>query len=342
MKNSGTLIFLLTLVVVLASCTTNEQGVEQLPESVNSQDDGETRQLEELAMTYANLQNELTTVIGTSGEISQSRYEEIMSIIQELETAGYPAENVNALKSKMERIKKPVETIAPPQSTSQNTSDYGRQAVSNGTPTGTEQEEAKADACESNEFPVFTHHITDFGRITSIQTPPMIVSGFLKTHSYIETNGKRVPVYAPVDMTLVSGSFYVNGPYTLNFKVGCGISLRFGHITQPIDEIKEVFQSEPAEDSRDQAITKTIRFRAGDIVAYTTGTNQAGNWDFGVYNSGVSNRYAASPDWSSSPTYTTAVCPFDYFTPELRSEYADKYNLIRQGVGGPDGQSFCE
>ena len=122
-------------------------------------------------------------------------------------------------------------------------------------------------------------------------------------------------------MTLITGAHTVDGPYGFIFRVSCEVQLRFGHITEPIQEIKDVFPSTPAQDSRDQKIDHEIFFKAGEVIAYTTGTEMAGNWDFGVYNSVTSNRYASDPQWNISATYTTAVCPFDYFHANLKSVY---------------------
>ncbi|MBI2610510.1 hypothetical protein HYW60_01065 [Candidatus Kaiserbacteria bacterium] len=197
--------------------------------------------------------------------------------------------------------------------------------------------------CESNSSPVFTNHITDMSKVNYIVPPPTMGAGpSLKPHSYIGTDHARVPVYAPIDMTLITGAHTFDGPYGFIFKVNCEVQLRFGHITEPIQEIKDVFPSTPAQDSRDQKIDHEIFFKAGDVIAYTTGTEMAGNWDFGVYNSATSNRYANDPEWNISATYTTAVCPFDYFEASLRQAYVSKFNSAILGGNPPHGESFCK
>lgn len=163
----------------------------------------------------------------------------------------------------------------------------------------------------------------------------------LKTHSYIGTDGANVPVYAPAALTLNAGSHYVGGPYTIEFLASCEVTVRFGHITAPVDRIKNLLPSEPGNSSATQYLTP-LKFAAGELVGYTTGTSQAGNWDFGVYNSATSNRYAGDPDWGWSTTYTTAVCPFDYFTSGLKSEYVAKFDPDILGGNPPHGESFCE
>ena len=199
-----------------------------------------------------------------------------------------------------------------------------------------------APNCISNQSPVFTNHITDTSKVSYVAPPPTIGSGpSLKTHSYVGTNHINVPVYAPAAMILKSGSHYVGGPYTFEFQVSCEVTVRFGHITNPIDAIRKLLPSEPQSGSQTQELSP-VSFAAGELVAYTTGTDAAGNWDFGVYNSAVSNRYASDPNWSQSTTYTTAVCPFDYFTPDLKSAYTAKFDSEILGGNPPHGESFCK
>ncbi|OGH93592.1 MAG: hypothetical protein A2538_05195 [Candidatus Magasanikbacteria bacterium RIFOXYD2_FULL_41_14] len=198
--------------------------------------------------------------------------------------------------------------------------------------------------CLPNTNPIFTHHITDIAKINNIVIPPNFVGTDLKTHSYIETDHARVPIYAPVDMILTGGAYYKSGPYRLDFQISCEITLRLAHITEPIIKITDVFPSTPAlaSDSRDQPTKNQIKFKAGDLIGYTTGTNVAGNWDFGVYNSATKNKYTDNTNFNSSWVYTTAVCPYDYFTSELKSAYTNKYNIRSNDGAKPDGESFCK
>lgn len=200
------------------------------------------------------------------------------------------------------------------------------------------------DQCKSNPSPTFTHNITDVSKIVNIVIPPNFVAGDLKTHSYIETDHAKVPVYAPADMTLTGGSYYISGPYRLDFQVSCEVTMRFAHITEPIQEIKNILPSTPApaNNSRDQAIKNQISFKAGDLIGYTTGTDRAGNWDFGVYNANTKNKYADDEKLNFSRINTTAVCPFDYFSAELKISYKAKYNARINTGAKADGESFCK
>jgi len=199
--------------------------------------------------------------------------------------------------------------------------------------------------CVSNPSPTFTNHITDMSKVDYLVPPPTIESGInLKPHGYIGTNGVNVPLYAPVAMTLKDGAYYVNGPYLLDFEVSCEVTVRFGHMTNPVESIKKLFPNEPETDSRTHELSP-VSFAAGELIGYTTGTagaNAAGNWDFGVYNSSITNRYANDPKWNNHLTNTTAVCPFDYFTPDLKMAYISKFDYKSMAGNPPEGVSFCQ
>ncbi len=320
---------IILLIIFLTACAKIPQDEVKEENMVDRSVD--LRLTEELNRTYFALLIEFDMAQRNGGQISQERFFEINATIQTLEAKGLDIEKVSNLKMKLQSLKLPE-----PQTTIQNDKQPSAQ-IPRVAPIA-----LQGTGCISNASPVFIRHITDFDKISFIQTPPMLVSGQLKTHSYIETQKQRVPVYAPVDMVLVTGAHYVGGPYGFVFEVSCEISMRYGHITEPINEIKEVFPSVPSTDSRNQEIAHRINFKAGDLLGYTMGTTQAGNWDFGVYDSTTKNKYAASTVWNYSTTYTTAVCPYDYFNSELKSQYTKKFNLVEYGNAKRDGESFCD
>lgn len=199
--------------------------------------------------------------------------------------------------------------------------------------------------CSDNSQPIFIHDITDVSKINYIAPPPTMGAGpSLKTHAYIGTDHIRVPIYAPADIRLATGSYYENGPYTLVFQVSCQVSIRFNHITEPSAAIKAAFPALPAgpNESRYQDLSAHPSFKAGDLIGYTTGTSESGNWDFGVYNSTVKNKYYNDPTWGDTVVNTTAICPFDYFPANLRAGYVSKFNSTILGDNPPDGESFCK
>lgn len=231
-------------------------------------------------------------------------------------------------------------TAAPSTSSSSNSSTNTVES----TPTSTSNNTDSA-ACQSNVSPTFTSHITDISKVESVVIPPRIIGGYLKTHSYLNTNHQRAPIYAPAAMTLYGGVHLSHGSdpddYGMDFKVSCEVMVRIGHVTDPIQSIKDTFPVATVSSETIYDIA-AINFAAGDLIGYTTGTSLAGNWDFGVYNSSTTNRYASNPDWNNSAIYTTAVCPYDYFSASLKSDYSSKYLADFGGTTPDGGSSFCQ
>ena len=281
--------------------------------------------VEDIDQQFAVLDNELVVAKASGSFLSLTHANRILSDITMLENRRYP-------KSETERLRTTVFGLSP------ELQDQAKQKQ--GTPSA--YVSAATLNCQSNSAPVFTNDITDMNTVNYIGPPPTMGAGpSLKTHSYIGTDHARVPVYAPAAMILESGSHYVGGPYMMEFLVSCEVKVRFGHITEPVEAIKKLLPTEPKEDSRTQELAP-IFFAAGELVGYTTGTSVAGNWDFGVYNSTVRNRYTDDPQWGNSTTYTTAVCPFDYFSASLKPRYFSKFNSAALGGNPPHGEPFCK
>lgn len=197
--------------------------------------------------------------------------------------------------------------------------------------------------CENNLNPVFTSYLIDPNSVTNIRPPPNVhkASGDLKTHSYIDTKNAGLPIYAPADMELIKGSHYIGGPYYFDFRVTCEVSLRLAHIIDPVKKIKDAFPAEPTQNAPEILLSIPIKFKAGELIAYSGGPPHVLNmgFDFGVYNSTKPNRYAST---KTSSIYTTAVCPYDYFISSIKSEYQSKYDLIDHAGMTFDGESFCK
>lgn len=273
------------------------------------------------------LEREISVVASDGRPIGPEHFIRLNTQLDEALTAGANQESIQKLRTLLA-------TVDPNAISS---------ASSHATPSPTPPPTAAPSKqnCTSNPSPVFTNHITDIHKVNYVATPPTMGAGpSLKTHSYIGTDHARVPIYAPTAMTLKSGSHYVGGPYMFEFQVSCEVVVRFGHVTNPVDSIKNLLPSEPKSGSQTQELNP-VSFAAGEVIAYTTGTDAAGNWDFGVYNSATTNRYVNDANWNNSATYTTAVCPFEYFTQDLKSMYASKFNASILGGNPPHGESFC-
>ncbi|MFT7507487.1 MAG: hypothetical protein ACI92I_000642 [Acidimicrobiales bacterium] len=193
------------------------------------------------------------------------------------------------------------------------------------------------ETCVSNSAPVFTHDITDVSRIYQITPPGTIFSNdVVKSHSYLWIeDGKKVPVYAPVDMNLSSGSYSSNGTvahFLLFFKVSCEVEVKFDHILEPVQAIRDVLPAEPAlNDSRTSAPADKVFFKAGDLVGYTPGNPGSHNWDFGVYNTTLYPNPVTKGVANLAEIDKRADCAYDYFTTEKKNTYRD---LFLTEIGG--------
>ena len=178
-------------------------------------------------------------------------------------------------------------------------------------------------ACSTAD-PVLVADITDFSKIKKITAPGSPSSEGPKGHSFIWTEHQKVPVYAPADMVLDSGSYSKDtaespAQYLLFFEVknSCYFKIKFDHIDEPIDSVKQNFPAVPAVgDSRTSVVANKVEFRAGDLVAYTSGTSQAGNWDFGLYNTAQKGALA-----DSYSMHAYSVCWVDYYSSEKQVQY---------------------
>ncbi|MBU6431265.1 hypothetical protein KGQ29_02720 [Patescibacteria group bacterium] len=296
---------------------------------------------EELFQLEQQLKNALK-----SGGISPETYKVIDGQLKELEKNGIDTSAARPILSKLEigGAKKEVSKNTPLISSGQSSRQSSAQIefkLANQSPISQHPE------CASNPRPTFAKRLIDPSLVTNILPPPNRPKTdltVLKTHSYINTQSMNAPIYAPVDMELIKGAHYVGGPYSLDFRVSCEVMLRLAHITNPAPKIKAAFPAEPQNGSTDNQVNPPIAFKAGELVGYSGGPpyTPAIGFDFGVYNSSTPNRFAAEPDKYTSSIYTTAVCPFDYFTPAVRDEYkAIFYLQTREGMQY-DLPHFCQ
>ena len=192
----------------------------------------------------------------------------------------------------------------------------------------------------SNPSPVFTHDVTDLSKIKGIVPLGSVSDNTIaeKTYFFNKYDANRqpmtVPVYAPVDMKLVSMAYRMSqnqDQYLLFFQVSKEVKIRLDHIDSPVQSIKDVGPSTPApaDDTRTTTPKKEIEFKAGDIIAYTNGTN-VGVWDFGVSNTAFENQFVNMDRFRNSQTDVEelhADCPYKYFDDTLRPKYEALFAL---------------
>jgi len=189
--------------------------------------------------------------------------------------------------------------------------------------------------CTSNPDPVFTHPFTDLSKIASIG-PLGTMTGGSPGRSYIQINDaltKEVPVYMPIDATLERlvyarrGGENTPGEYGLQFRVSCEVTFMLDHIDRVTEDIQKLAPEEPALVSNGGTYP-LVEMKAGTLLGYSDGTPQAKTWDFFVLNSAKPAKYINPKRWTWDQAIT-AVCPYDYYTEELKEKH---YNLL--GLGG--------
>ena len=174
--------------------------------------------------------------------------------------------------------------------------------------------------------PTLVDDITDASKIQKITAPGTASSEGPKGHSFIWTNGLSVPIYAPIDIVLDSGSYVKdneNSPaqYILWFLVkgNCDFQVKFDHIDEPIEIIRKNFPSTPkVADSRGIQVANKVEFKAGELLGYTKGNIPSGNWDFGMYDMSKEGPLA---QYGSQASHRNAVCWPDFYSSGKREFY---------------------
>lgn len=159
----------------------------------------------------------------------------------------------------------------------------------------------------------------------------------LRSHTYLQNKNlnDKLPVYAPTDIALTSGAYFNRegkrqNEYQLFFAVSCNYSLRFGHITEPVEKIRAAFPSQPALDSKEIQVNPQVLLKAGELIGYTTGNYPNHIWDLGVYDINHQNKFANPERFKEHFRLLHAVCPYDFFT-----DKSDYYKLLTNINGSP-------
>lgn len=199
-----------------------------------------------------------------------------------------------------------------------------------------EQEEDPKN-CKSNPEPVFTHPFIDLTKIDALG-PLGAISGGSTGRSYMDVKGSEkdgvmAPIFSPMDATLETIIWAPRGPdtppeYGLYFRVSCEVTYLFDHLDELSDEIKKYAPKEPAKNTATEAGTKpNVVIKAGTPLAKSNGTVGGGTFDFLLMND-AKEAYRINPvRWTWYQT-NYASCPYDYFTPELKSQYYAKIGIL--------------
>lgn len=169
----------------------------------------------------------------------------------------------------------------------------------------------------------FTHQFTDIGTIDSIVPPVFRNSKGIMPTTLINIGGKA-PLYMPADGRLTQGSYHTEQGaefYMWEADVGCGVTIVFDHVTEPVEKVRKLFPSEPRDDTRTDPFNVTLEVEAGELVGHTTGSVGARNWNFAAYDASERNYLWGTGEFGGRPKYFTQVCPFRYYDEQTRREY---------------------
>lgn len=185
---------------------------------------------------------------------------------------------------------------------------------------------------------VFTHAFTDIDKIAAVN-PIGGIGGGSPGRSYVGVKeGMEVPVYAPMTATLRTiiyadrGAGY--GEYGLIFKAGCNVEFMFDHIDRVSDKLKKYAPKTAASTSRVPGAEVSVRVEAGELLGYTNGTDLAHTFDFLVTNYAKKNQFLNPRRWEWEQALYS-VCPYDFFTSELKAQYYAK-------LGKPSGTGLIK
>ncbi|MEX0616277.1 MAG: hypothetical protein WD231_00525 [Candidatus Woykebacteria bacterium] len=193
--------------------------------------------------------------------------------------------------------------------------------------------------------PVFTEYFVDPKFVQKVgQVGVVHGSGlYIVERSYVsvknEFTGQKVPVYAPVNMTVLSGSHYINPAasstalpdWALWFDAGCNVEVNLAHLKEVVDPIA-VQLPEAKKDSRSTQL-KPQQFKAGDLIGYFIyNQGDVAGFDFIVRDKKVVNQFINQERYSGNraSNLINGVCPYDYYESRKKETY---YNLLGGGGG---------
>jgi hypothetical protein len=181
--------------------------------------------------------------------------------------------------------------------------------------------------CTSNPNVQFTTAFTDLSTIDALN-PIGGLGGGSPARSYIRVKeGMEAPLYNPIDSTLEiivyadRGGGY--GEYGLIFRVSCEVTYMFDHVDRIPDNLKQYAPQTAAPTTQSNGNEIRLKVKAGELIGYTNGTDQARTFDFLVQNNGKKNNFINPSRWQwEQVVYGT--CPYDFFVPDLKTQYYEK------------------
>ncbi len=199
-----------------------------------------------------------------------------------------------------------------------------------------QEEKTKETKTESEDCsPTFTKTFTDLTKIDSIQPIGQITAASFGRSYITISEGKEVPVYVPADATLTSAVYAYRGPdvdygeYGFWFDAGCGVTFLLDHLDKAAEKFKKLAPSEPSKTT--QADNKiSVKVKAGELLGYTNGTEQARTFDFLVQDENNEIFHINPERWTWDQSLKS-VCPYDFYTKDLKDEFYSKIGVMNMG-----------
>ncbi len=187
---------------------------------------------------------------------------------------------------------------------------------------------------KKSERPIFTHNIFDPKKMEYITPLGELNGGYIESSTIggvmidilpsAVANGAEIDIFAPTNMKLESYGHYVMDTepanWTLNFRVNSDVTLRVDHLTDVSKRIKEAVGTTPKKnDSSTDFLKDLVLFKAGELIAKTSGTSQAHNWNIYLYDKNQENTFVNQKRYEENnmgQRLIIAACPFDYYKDE--------------------------
>ena len=221
-----------------------------------------------------------------------------------------------------------------------------REAPTNSDATDSGQEVVKPDAIKV-EFtaqifdPAQISHITPLGEVNGGYVEWQAVNGIMIWNKpEVVAGDKMINVYAPVAMTLEAYSYHSDprspgtADWALVFRINKDATLKFNHITKAVDRIVAVTTSTPKDRSNEEPPKSKISFETGELIAQTSGTKLAKNWNIYMTDKSITNKFVNQSRYEKSSIgnrFINGVCPFNYYSEAIKASYIALMGATKAG-----------
>lgn len=178
--------------------------------------------------------------------------------------------------------------------------------------------------------PEMVSNITPLGELMGGYEEATALAGVminLKPEAY--AGGKDIEVKAPTDMKLESYAHFIDPNdggknWALIFQISPQIKIRFDHITRVPQKVIDATTTTPKNNSAEEYPKNKISFKAGEVIAYTSGTKMAHNWNIYLTDTRNKNNFINSERYQTDmggQRLLTARCPFDFYPDEMKNKF---------------------